>query len=239
MAVEPQQPRLGFEDRVSGIAALAEPLRRALYRYVLAQRRPVSRDEAAGGAGVPRHVASFHLDRLEAEGLLESEFRRPPGKSGPGAGRPAKLYRRSSGEVSVSLPERRYGLAGRILAEAITRAERDSCPLRTAMNDAAVATGRTLGEQSRAAVAPGAPTGIEALHRILEEQGYEPYVAGTEVFLANCPFHALAQDYTELVCGMNLGVLQGLVDGIGLDDVEARLDPAPGRCCVALHAPGA
>ena len=55
----------------------------------------MGRDQAAQGVGVPTHTAKFHLDRLVDEGLLEVEFRRLSGRTGPGSGRPAKLYRRS------------------------------------------------------------------------------------------------------------------------------------------------
>src|SRR5437764_15292921 len=107
---------------MTAMAALSEPLRRELYRFVAAQDQPVGCDAAAGALGIARHVARFHLDRLVAHGLLDVEFQRPPGRRGPGAGRPAKLYRRSSSEFSVQLPERRYDLAGRILVQAITDA---------------------------------------------------------------------------------------------------------------------
>ena len=100
-----------FATRVSRLSALAEPARRALYRYVAAQPGPVSRDQAGEGVGVPRHTAKFHLDKLVEEGLLTTEFRRLTGRSGPGAGRPTKLYRPSSDEVAVSVPERHYDLA--------------------------------------------------------------------------------------------------------------------------------
>ena len=99
--------------------ALADPVRRELYRWVVAQAEPVSRDQAASGAGVPRHTAKFHLDRLVADGLLETEFRRLTGRRGPGAGRPAKLYRRSARQVSLTLPPRQYELAAQIMAAAL------------------------------------------------------------------------------------------------------------------------
>jgi predicted ArsR family transcriptional regulator len=108
-------------DDVESIGALAEPVRRALYEWVVGQAAPVSRDQAAAGAGVPRHTAKFHLDKLVADGLLETEFRRLTGRRGPGAGRPAKLYRRSPREVAVTLPPRRYELAARIMAAALDR----------------------------------------------------------------------------------------------------------------------
>src|SRR6266516_5192021 len=136
-----------FDERVGRIAALGEPVRRALYRYVAAQAEPVSRDEAAAALGIARHVAKFHLDRLEADALLEASYRRPAGRGGPGAGRPAKRYRRSSGEVSVSLPARSYDLAGRVMARAIVTAGSDDIAMDAATRQAARAEGRELGEQ--------------------------------------------------------------------------------------------
>ena len=138
-----------FDAQVAGVAVLGDPVRRALYRYVVAQPGPVNRDEAAAGVGVPRHVAKFHLDKLEQDGLLDIEFSRPPGRGGPGAGRPAKLYRRSSRELAVSLPERRYDLAGRVMARAITDAERDGLPIADTLHAAARDTGRSLGQEAR------------------------------------------------------------------------------------------
>ena len=104
-----------FADSVSGVSALAEPLRRRALPVRRGPARPVGRDQAATGVGIARHTAKFHLDRLVDDGLLETEFRRLSGRDGPGAGRPAKLYRRAAREVSVSLPERRYDLAGEVL----------------------------------------------------------------------------------------------------------------------------
>ena len=55
--------------------------------------------------------------------------------------------------------------------------------------------------------------------------------------LVNCPFHTLAQEYTELVCGMNLDLMHGLADALDEQAFEPCLDPAPGRCCVRLVGP--
>ncbi len=117
-----------FVSQVSGVSALAEPARRALYLYVVAQPEPVSRDQAAAGVDLPRHTAKFHLDKLVDEGLLDTEFRRLSGRRGPGAGRPTKLYRRSARQVAVTLPQRHYDLAGQILAGAVEDAARDGRP---------------------------------------------------------------------------------------------------------------
>jgi predicted ArsR family transcriptional regulator len=225
-----------FDERVSKIAALAEPMRRALYRYVVAQPDPVGRRQAADAVGVAHHAAKFHLDKLEADGLLDIEYSRPPGCRGPGAGRPAKRYRRSSTEVAVSLPERRYGLAGRVMAEAIATAAKSGVAITQALRDAAAAAGRALGEQARdqAGHRAGRAATVRVIGDVLAECGYEPRQAGDAIILANCPFHTLAETYTELVCGMNLDLLDGLVTACERSGLRAELNPEPGRCCVTI-----
>ena len=70
---------------------------------------------------------------------------------------------------------------------------------------------------------------------VLERHGYEPHVKGGEVVLANCPFHALAEQHRGLVCGMNLDLLGGIIEGAGGGDLlTARLAPEPGYCCVRM-----
>ena len=226
-----------FDAHVTGIAALAEPVRRALYRYVIAQAGPVNRDQVAAGADVARHVAKFHLDKLVEDGLLEVGYARPPGRGGPGAGRPAKFYRRSSRELAVSLPPRDYGLAGRLLARAVTDAQRDDTPIGDALRDVARETGRALGQRAQNQARPRSSRSavLAATTSVLRASGYEPRRGPGGITLANCPFHALAQDFTDLVCGMNLELMGGLVDGLDGDYFQARLEPTPGQCCVHLH----
>jgi predicted ArsR family transcriptional regulator len=230
------QPYGNFDSQIDGIAALSDPTRRALYRYVVAQATPVSRDQAAEGVGVARHIAKFHLDKLLEDGLLAVEFARAPGRRGPGAGRPAKLYSRSSRELAISLPQRDYAFIGRIFAEAVIEAERDGLSIDEALADASRTTGRGLGRQARDRAGEGASPDalLDAAVGVLSGCGYEPRSDGTELTLVNCPFHALAQDYTDLVCGMNLSLMDGLVDTLQHPDLDPHLEPAPGRCCVLL-----
>lgn len=229
-----------FASQVAGIGALAEPIRRRLYLYVVAQPEPVGRDQVSAGTGLARHVVKFHLDKLVDEGLLETEFRRLSGRQGPGAGRPAKLYRRTVREVSVTLPERHYDLAGQILARAIEEAVSDGRPVLAAVARAAADAGRTIGSRVREAAQPDpAASPLESIAAILASHGYEPRVEPDQVILANCPFRALAKQHTDLVCNMNLGVITALADELGhTDDVDVRLNPAAGRCCVTLHRSG-
>jgi len=227
-----------FEERVAGVASLAEPQRRALYRYVVAQDAAVGKDEAAAAMGVARSVAAFHLDRLVADGLLTTEYRRLSGRQGPGAGRPAKLYRRAEGELSVSLPDRRYDLAARLLASAVDEATRTGIPVAQALTEVSNERGRRLGEQARelAGKRPSRRAVIDAVVVVLDDQGYEPRRDGDEIILANCPFHALVDEQRDLVCGMNHDLLSGLAAAVGDDALVARLEPSDSSCCVHLHA---
>jgi predicted ArsR family transcriptional regulator len=228
----------------STVAALADPARRALYRYVAAQEAPVSRDQAATELAVPLHSVKFHLDRLVEAGLLEVEFRRLSGRTGPGAGRPSKLYRRSSRQVSVSLPARHYELAGDILAEAIDRSVTDGTPVLDAVRTAATQVGGRLAAEALAAGDaadgrtdddPDARPPIGSVAAVLSRHGYEPRLVDDDLCLANCPFDRLATDHTDLVCAMNLALVGGVVAGLaGRPPLTARLSPTPGRCCVTV-----
>jgi predicted ArsR family transcriptional regulator len=218
-----------FQERAAGIGALADPLRRDLYLYVCAQDHPVSSDEAADGLDLPLHKAKFHLNRLADEGLLDVEFARLTGRSGPGAGRPSKLFRRATREIAVSLPEREYELAGRLMAEAIAESADDGTPVLDALGRVAAEHGRTL---ARGADVPGSTNALQRACAALAEHGYEPRIEADAATLTNCPFHSLAESHTDLVCRMNLALVDALVEEIG--DVDARLDPAEGRCCVTL-----
>jgi predicted ArsR family transcriptional regulator len=221
-----------WEAQISAVAALDEPTRRRLYDYVVRQPAPVSRDDAAAALELPRTTAAFHLDRLVEEDLLDVSYQRRTGRSGPGAGRPAKLYQRSDQQVTVSLPQRRYDLAGRLLASALEHAEHSRDSPRAILDQRAYQWGKDLAETARNA-ARDRDTRDTAL-RVLEAYGFEPRVNGEEVTLANCPFHTLAQEYTELVCGMNLRLLDGLLDGLAPTGLTARLDPTPPHCCVRI-----
>ncbi len=223
--------------QISAIASLNEPVRRALYAYVVERPAPVGRDEAAEAVGITRELAAFHLDKLLEEGLLVVEYRRISGRSGPGAGRPAKLYRPSRQPVQIALPERRYELAALLMAEALE--EKGSDPS-AALDGAARRFGEQLGAEARRRL--GRRAGLNKLLgtacAVLRDNGFEPVLADSEIRLRNCPFDMVAQEHTALVCGMNLALAEGLVEGLGAGGVDVRLDPMPGACCVALRAQG-
>jgi predicted ArsR family transcriptional regulator len=221
---------------LAALAVLADPVRRRLYLHVAGLTDPVSRDEAAAAIGIGRPLAAHHLDRLVAAGLLFAEYRRRSGRTGPGAGRPAKLYRSSQREVRAGLPQRRYEIAAELMATALTP---PSEGLET-LEDVARRYGTTLGAEARKRA--GARAGVVkrrvALAGVLTDAGYLPAERDGEVRLFNCPFHDLAQRHRDVTCNMNLALLRGVLDGAGLSADTARLDPQPGMCCVAIAQSG-
>ena len=211
------------QDFVS-LAALAEPIRRRLYDHVVSRRAAVSKDDAARAIGIGRTLAAYHLDRLIDAGLLVGSYARVTGRTGPGAGRTAKLYEPSGREFEANAPQRDYRHAAEMLAAAI---ERDGSGTalsvaHEAAYDAGVSDGRAVPN-------------TESLEAILDARGYQPYTdeQGT-MRLANCPFRRLAEAHRDLVCGMNLAWVRGVLDATTRGQLHVALDPRQGCCCVAV-----
>jgi predicted ArsR family transcriptional regulator len=221
---------------IDAIAMLGEPARRALYEAVIGAQDALSRDQAASAAGVTRALAAFHLDKLVEAGLLDVEYRRLTGRTGPGAGRPSKLYRRGSREVSVSLPSRHYEVPAQLFATALQLVgPTPPDALLTAAHDAGEEIGAAA--RQRSGPRPSRRRLRAALEESLEDRGYEPAETPYgEIRFRNCPFHALVDEHRDLVCNMNLALADGILDGLGDDSLSARLDPQPGTCCVAISA---
>ena len=221
-------------DDVTSLGSLADPSRRALYEFVSRQGEPTGRDEAAAAAGLGRALAAYHLDRMVEDGLLEVSFARRTGRSGPGAGRPAKLYRRAAREFTISLPPRDYELAARIFAEAVDKEPTGRA--KAALHESARAFGSDIAAEvdRRASSRRSESRRLAALLEVLSERGYEPFRDEDGVVrLRNCPFDRLADAHRQTVCGMNLALLeQAAASPKGT--LEAVLDPRPGLCCVAL-----
>src|SRR5213592_761935 len=228
-------PPSELERQIAAIASLDEPIRRGLYLYVLGRRREVGRDEAARALRIARALAAFHLDKLAEHGLLETSYRRLTRRRGPGAGRPAKLYRPASRALVFTLPARRYELAGRVSVRAV--AEAGSSATRRTLERAARAAGRRLAVGARPSTRGRSANarGRNAALAVLGECGCEPVRRNGEVRLSTCPFEALAEECRPLVCGMNLALVRGVLTGMSARGVRAELRPAPGSCCVMVR----
>ena len=219
----------------SGLAALSglgDPVRRRLYEFVSQRGEPVGRDEAAAATGIGRPLAAYHLDKLVRLGLLTATYQRQPGRRGPGAGRPAKLYARSGSEFVASVPPREYELAARLLAAAVTADPDGACRA-----ELLAAAGQFGGELARGpGGGGGAADARPAIESLLRAHGFEPWLdSAGSVRLRNCPFHQLAARHPALVCGMNLALIKGLAESLAPGDLRPVLDPRPGCCCVTVH----
>ncbi|MGZ4664084.1 MAG: helix-turn-helix transcriptional regulator [Frankiaceae bacterium] len=204
------------------LSTLDDPVRSRLYQLIAGRAEPIGRDEAAAAVGIGRGLAAYHLDKLVEVGLLTASYRRLPGRGGPGAGRPAKVYDRSRREFAVAVPPREYELAALLLATAIDGDPEGQC--REALRDVARRHGAAYGRRH------------DSLGEALRDHGFQPWrdARGT-LRLRNCPFRALAGRYPQVVCAMNLSLIEGMVSELG-GGQQPRLEPSPGQCCVAVDA---
>jgi predicted ArsR family transcriptional regulator len=218
--------------RIEAVATLRDPRRRRLYDYVIGQPGAVSRDQAAATLRVSRPAAAFHLDKLVSAGLLEVEYRRLSGRTGPGAGRPSKLYRRTGRRLAISLPPREHELLATFLAGSIDAGDG---PIRRIA--AAREFGESLGARARRRIR-GALTPerrLECLERVLERVGFAPgRVGDVSVRMRECPFEPLSRRFPEIVCGAGISLVEGIVAGVEADDVRVGREPQRETCCVYL-----
>src|SRR4051794_12352098 len=230
--VDDVTPPARADDDLATLALLADPLRRQLYDLVRRRTEPVGREEAARELGISTKLAAFHLDRMVDGDLLEVSFRRLSGRTGPGAGRPSKLYRAAPRRLAVSLPPSNYELAGQLMATALS----GPGPVTgsDAVEGAAASYGRRLGasirEQFRSKRARRA-----AVAERLTELGFEPeqQTAGVMV-LRNCAFAELSESHRDLVCGMNAALVSGVLEGADLPTLRVVGGPTETTCCVRV-----
>jgi predicted ArsR family transcriptional regulator len=229
----------GTEDQLAALASLGDATRRRLYLYIASHPEGAGREEAADATGISRALAAFHLDRLMADGLLTADYRRLSGRSGPGAGRPAKIYRRSEEQFQVTVPPRNYELLARLCVQAVGSSGDGSSA--GALGEAAHALGVSLGTEARAGSGPrpGRGTLLRAAAKVLADCGFEAAAGARELLLRNCPFSPLSREYAGVVCRMNLSIMRGVVEGLRVEGIEAALDPRAGQCCVVFRPSGA
>ncbi len=216
-----EAPRSGA-DAMAALAVLGDESRRRLLEFVRRARHPVTREEASAAVGISRKLAAFHLDKLVTSGLLQAHHGGPRPHR---VGRAPKVYEPTPHTVTISLPPRRHELLASLLAEAVT-AHRPG----ESAQDAAVRIARERGE-ALGAEARGGDVAV-----FLESLGFEPADDGAgRTLLHNCPFHPVAAQAPDLVCGMNHAFLCGYLAGSAHADTVAVLAPRAGACCVELR----
>ncbi|WP_207343966.1 transcriptional regulator [Arthrobacter sp. E3] len=196
---------------LSRLGSLDDPVRRRPHVYVRDSDQPGGRDLAAEATGISRTLAAYHLDKLVEAGLLRARYAHPVGRSGPGAGRPAKLYRLVEEDVALSVPPRDYELLARLPISSLDRDPTGA--VQQAVNQAAYDAGQQAGAgQSRTLIA------------VLNSSGYQPRTTDDGcIELCNCPFHTLVDDHKDVVCDPNLNLIQGMLDGGNQQVARAEL----------------
>ncbi len=221
-------------DPIRVVAALADDLRHGLYDYIRGSRAPVTREQAAAAVGISRKLAAFHLDKLVNAGLLRTRY--GPAGALRKVGRSPKLYEPAEVDIRVSIPERQHDLLAGILLDAVLAERADESAGRTALR-VARERGEVIGAEERTRGRLGAERALALSEKLLNRHGYQAdRTAPGCLALRNCPFHPLAGQAPELVCGINQAFLAGMLAGLRATGVQAVLRPRPGECCVELQA---
>jgi predicted ArsR family transcriptional regulator len=201
--------------------ALGDPTRHAVFRYLATAGRPVGVAELTEHFAFNHNAIRQHLAKLVAAGLvLESTA---PAK---GPGRPPLEYVIAPGAAGRWDTAGPYERLSRLLLEVI----------RT--GDTPEEVGRRAADQFRVA----APTGsaLSDLPAAMARQGFEPEVregrGGAEVVLHECPFAAVARADRDVVCGLHLGIAEGLAEGTdGVVEELVAYDPRLAQCRVRVR----
>lgn len=214
---------MGQEQRLRAVTSLGDPVRKKLFELVRDAGAPMSRDECAEALGLPKSTIRVHLDRLVDESLLRVEFRKMGERTGPGSGRPSKLYAVARREVSASVPPRHYDLAASLLAAGVQRSIDTGGGIEASLAEVAREEGLRMGQEAG------------NIHTLLAENGYSPEPDGDGgTIMANCPFHRLSQDHQGVVCSLNGALLGGALEGCGDDRHALAPDQEISHCCARL-----
>src|SRR3954447_15140193 len=226
---------MSSDPGMTALHLLAEATRRRVYDAVRAADGPQTRDDVANATGINRRLVTLHLDLLADGRLLDVDYARPPGRTGPRAGRPAKRYRPAPIDIELRVPARRYDLAARLLARAVAETTTGDDAREHAMR-AAREEGEQIGRLRRPAGRLSSAATLDTAEHVLGDLGYEPARSGDRcVRLRNCPSGWVVDVAPALVCGVNDELVSGLLAGLGGHrSVSAALDGVPPDCCVTV-----
>lgn len=216
-------PTLDESQRLRAVASLGDPVRRKLFELVRDAAGALSRDDCAEALALPKSTIRAHLDRLVQERLLLVEFRKIGNRTGPGSGRPTKLYTVARREVSASVPPRHYDLAASLLAAGVQRSIDTGDGIEQSLAQVASEEGRRMGSEAG------------DIHQLLANTGYSPEPDGEGgTIMANCPFHRLSRDHTGVICALNGSLLTGALEGCAESGLALAPDAEISHCCARL-----
>ncbi|GBD83663.1 helix-turn-helix domain protein [bacterium BMS3Abin02] len=208
-------------------ATLGDPTRRSIYLRVRSSPEPLTATLVANEFGIHPNVARHHLDRLTEEGYLEVTRRRPTGKTGPGAGRPAKCYAATLKEIDLQFPTRRYDLLIDLLVRIVLHlAPGDGLQI-------ALEIGRDFGRELASGITTTGDgdlaASLETVASLMQKEGFEIIAdpAGEKLLTEHCPFSAGKFEHPEVLCSLDRGIMTGIfeiVDPQRAAALEANLE---------------
>lgn len=207
-----------YRERVDALEAIGDPDLRATLRFVRGARRAVSIGEVAEAHDVHHNVARGRLERLAAVGLVIAGFERRTGRSGPGAGRPAKVYAPAPETVAIEFPERRYAELVGLLVDALPRRR---------LSDVGAEFGSTLAAAAGVEPACDRKAGLERLCDAVGSLGFQARLerlggGSAEIVTPTCPLRPLVATNpaaAELDHGVWRGLVAAALAGVRVEDV--------------------
>ena len=195
--------------------------------------------------GLHANTVRSHLERLMEAGLVGSSVQ---ARSTPG--RPRLLFRACA--TTEPAPEDSYKLLAGILASGIAASDQARSPLAA---EAGRRWGHQIAQDSEADDVPiDADRAMDRIVALLDEVGFAPTISDdtspasaqqdlstrTVIELHRCPFRDVAQEHSEVVCAVHLGLMQGALEQMHAPAVSIRLEPfaRPGVCLAHLGPAG-
>jgi predicted ArsR family transcriptional regulator len=196
---------------IENLDALGDHTLRETALFVRSQELPVTADDVARAFGVSRTAARWRLERLAAGGLVTVGFERRSGRSGPGAGRPAKIYGPAAEADAIEFPPRRYEALAALLLAALPARDRPEQLARVGLEygrQLAAAAGLTTARTRAAALrAVSEALGRLGFHAALESVSDEQAVFVS----ATCPLRPLVASEPD-ACAIDEGMWRGLIE---------------------------
>jgi predicted ArsR family transcriptional regulator len=215
--------------------------------FARARALPVTADELAAAQRIHRNVARSRLERLAEAGLLIPSFARRTGRTGPGAGRPAKTYRVAPELSAIQFPERRYEQLIGLLVDALPERARPS-----RLRDIGISFGRELAREAPTRPAKTFRTALGRACAALGSLGYQASVtevSGNRALIttATCPLRPVVRadpELAELDRGMWTALVAQALEGSSVDEIvcdtpSCQRDDADCRVLVRLRVPDA
>jgi predicted ArsR family transcriptional regulator len=230
---------------VDRLEAVGDPELRQAFLLVRARPGPITADEAAAALGVHRNVARARLERLREAGLVLVSFERRTGRSGPGAGRPAKLYAVAPELTPIEFPDRHYGALLPLLIESMPQRDRQR-----RLREVGASFARELLGAAHVRPARTVERGLQRVCVAVGKLGYHASVESVDgdeasIATATCPLRPLVRSSPDAAAvdrGMWSGLVAGAIEGVRAADVvctteDCSVDDAPCRVRIRLVRP--